>query len=303
MVGSADVPFTNITGQLWKFAGAQAILDRKQLTTMAYVGSSPLVDVSGPGSSIAPDSSDSYKYCYALAAGECRAGSAAGDVYVNAPYVSYPYCLYPGIAVYPDFNAICIGDLGAYTANLAQVGVASQDLLGSLSRRLGPNYARWNQQDVYWMVVATPGGELAFSQARVLDGVRSENLITVLPAYPAQDSTVRGTFIPIPVDTAPPPSLMVNDVIVEFGYAENGDPGSFFCTSRQESCVAVSAAIDSSTPFFYEQAEAYSGAPCSAGCAVAIPALSQRVLYYRWKYRDAFGRVIATSEIRATATP
>jgi hypothetical protein len=96
---------------------------------------------------------------------------------------------------------------------------------------------------------------------------------------------------------------MVNDVVVEFGYAENGGPGSFYCTSRRESCVAVSAAIGSPTPFFYEQAETYSGAPCAAGCAVAIPALSQRVLYYRWKYRDAFGRVIATSESRATATP
>ena len=96
---------------------------------------------------------------------------------------------------------------------------------------------------------------------------------------------------------------MVNDAIVEFGYAENGDPGSFFCTSRQESCVAVSGTIGPSTPFFYEQAEAYSGARCSAGCAVAIPALPQRVLYYRWKYRDAFGKVIATSEIRAAATP
>jgi hypothetical protein len=96
---------------------------------------------------------------------------------------------------------------------------------------------------------------------------------------------------------------MVHDVAVEFGYAENGDPGSFYCTSRQESCVAVSGAISPSTPFFYEQSETYSGAACSAGCTVAIPALSQRVLYYRWKYRDAFGKVIATSDIRATATP
>jgi hypothetical protein len=96
---------------------------------------------------------------------------------------------------------------------------------------------------------------------------------------------------------------MVNDVIVEFGYAENGDPGSFNCTSRRESCVAVSGAVNSSTPFFYEQTETYSGAPCASGCTVAIPALSQRILYYRWKYRDAFGNAIATSEIRAAATP
>jgi hypothetical protein len=96
---------------------------------------------------------------------------------------------------------------------------------------------------------------------------------------------------------------MVNDVIVEFGYAENGDPGSFYCTSRRESCVAASGAVSSSTPFFYEETETYSGSSCSAGCSVAIPALSQRVLYYRWKYRDALGKVIATSGIRAAVTP
>jgi hypothetical protein len=67
--------------------------------------------------------------------------------------------------------------------------------------------------------------------------------------------------------------------------------------------VAASGAVSSSTPFFYEETETYSGSSCSAGCSVAIPALSQRVLYYRWKYRDALGKVIATSGIRAAVTP
>ena len=304
MVGSAAGPFVNVTGQLWKFAGSASLLHRKLVITVAYVGRLPLVDLSGPSSAIPTDATGSYEYCLALAAGECYSGSGAGDLYVNAPYVSYPYCynLNP-----PDhsaeLNSICIGDIGAYNANLVQVGVASHDLFGSLSRRLGPNYARWNQMGDYWTLNGSPSGLLGFSPVLWLDGVRTENVITVIPPYPATDSVSRGTFIPIPVETAPPPSLMVNDVIVEFGYAENGDPYSFFCTSRQESCVAVSGTVDSSTPFFYEQTETYSGARCPAGCTVAIPALSQRVLYYRWKYRDAFGNVIATSEIRATATP
>ena len=148
MVGSPGSPFVNITGQLWKFAGAQTILHRKILNTAAYAGDFPLVDVSGPGSAIPADSTGSYEYCYALAAGECYSGSAAGDVYLNAPYVSYPYCHDPGVAVYPEHtNSLCVGDLSAYTANLVQVGVASQDIFGSLSRRLGADYARWNQME------------------------------------------------------------------------------------------------------------------------------------------------------------
>jgi hypothetical protein len=304
MVGSPGAPFVNVTGQLWKYAGASSLLNRKFLTTMAYVGRSPLVDVSGPSSSIPTDATGSYEYCYALAAGECYSGSSAGDLYVNAPYVSYPYCYYGGIGWQPgDNNAICLGDLGTNDAYLAQIGIAQQDLFGALSRRIGTNYSRWNQMAVFWVSYASPAGEVLFSNAPWLDGVRTDNLVSIPPPYPASDSTPRGTFIPIRVQTDPPPGLMVNDVIVEFGYAENGDPGSFHCTSRQEPCVAVSGAIGSSAPFFYEQAETYSGAPCPAGCAVAIPALAQHVLYYRWKYRDAFGRVIATSGIQATATP
>jgi hypothetical protein len=303
-LGSSGSPFVNVTGQLWKYAGAGGLLNRKTLATMAYVGRSPLVDVSGPGSSIATDSTGSYEYCYALIAGECRSGASAGDLYVNAPYVGYPYCYYPGIGNQPgDANPICIGDLGADAGYLVQVGIAQPDLLGTLSRRIGTNYSRWNQMAVFWVSYASPGGEVLFSNAPWLDGVRTDNLVSVPAPYPAPDSASRGAFIPIAVQTAPPPGLMVNDVIVEFGYAENGDPGSFYCTSRQESCVAVSGAVNSPAPFFFEQVETYSGARCTAVCAVAIPALPQHVLYYRWKYRDAFGAVIATSPIHAVATP
>jgi hypothetical protein len=305
MVGSAGSPFVNVAGQLWKYAGGAGPLNRKLLATMAYVGGSPLVDVSGPRSSIPLDSTGSYEYCHALTAGECRPDSSAGDLYVNAPYVSYPYCYYPGIGSQPgDANGICMGDLGSDTGYLVQVGIARQDLFGTLSRRIGTNYSRWNRMAVFWVSYASPAGEVLFSNAPWLDGVRTDNLISVPAPYPAPDSTPRATFVPVTIQKdAPPADLMVHDVAVEFGYAENGDPGSFYCTSRQESCVAVSGAISPSTPFFYEQSETYSGAACSAGCTVAIPALSQRVLYYRWKYRDAFGKVIATSDIRATATP
>jgi hypothetical protein len=302
-LGSVGTPFVNVSGQLWKCTGCGSVLNRKLLATMAYVGRSQLVDVSGPSSSIGTTSAGSYTWCHTLAAGECYPGSAANDVYVNAPYVSYPYCYYPGVAAQPgDANAICIGDLGATTGYIAQVGVGKQDLFGGPIRRIGTNYSRWNLMWVYWTTYASPEGTVMFSNAPWLDGVRTDNLASVFPPYPAPDSTPRGSFIPVTVQKGPEAALIANDAIVEFGYAENGDPGSFYCTSRQESCVAVSGAISPSTPFFYEQSETYSGAPCATGCAVAIPALSQRVLYYRWKYRNALGQVI-TDPIQAVVTP
>jgi hypothetical protein len=302
-LGSAGSPGVNIGGQLWKFSGGNTVLNRKFLATMAYVGRSVLVDASGPGAVISTGPQDSYKYCYAGAAGECAAGSNVGDVYVNAPYVSYAYCYYPGIAIAgDDTNAICIGDIGAHTGGSAQIVAIGQDMQAARVRHLGPNYAKWNQHDVFWNSSGTPSGSLWFTQVRWFDHVRHTDLLTVLPPIPAPDSIARNTFVPVSVRVSPPANR-ANNVVVEFGYAENGDPGGFFCTSRQEACVAVSGAIDSSQPFFFERSETYSGASCTAGCTIAIPALSQHVLYYRWKYRDSSGNVVSTSQTTAVAVP
>ena len=301
MAGSAAAPFVNATGQLWKLAAGASALKRKTLTTMAYVGRAPLVDVSGPSSSIPSDVTGSYQYCVALKAGECRAGSAANDIYVNSPLVSYGYCNFPGIAIQSDdTNAICVGPLGAYTGNLIQFG-AQQDSKGAAVRRLGPAFSRWSLQSVFWNMSMSPNGELGLSQVRWLDGVRSDNLVMVLPPYPPSDSVSRNTFVPIAVEI--PPRGVGSGIAVEFGYAENGPAGSFFCTSRQEACVAVSSTINETTPFYFAQSEAYNGVPCASGCTVTIPALSQRVLYYRWEQLGAAGNVVATSDTYAVVTP
>jgi hypothetical protein len=300
MLGTVDIPFANVTGQLWKLAGGATLLHPKILTTMAYVGRSPLVDVSGPSSNIPTDATGSYEFCVALAANECRSGSAANDVYVNAPYVSYGYCYYAGNAIQSDdINAICIGPLGVGTGNLTQFGML-QDSIGGSTRRLGPAFSRWNQQGEFWNMSITPTGQLGFSQVRWLDGVRDENILTVLPPFPTGDSISRNTFVPVHMDTRP---TRGSNVVVEFGYAENGSADSFFCTSRQETCVAASSTVNQALPFYYAQSETYRGVRCGSGCTVEIPALSQRVLYYRWKHLDASGAVVAVSDTRAIVTP
>jgi hypothetical protein len=305
MVGSSSSPGILVTGQLWKFAGGANSLSPKTLATMAYVGRSPLVDVSGPSSVIPTDATGSYRYCVVLTAGECRPGSAAGDVYVSAPFVSTPYCSYPGIANQgDDTNAICIGTLGAYTGNLVQFGHTKQDSTGAMLRRLGPAFSRWNQQGVYWNMSMTTTGQLGMSQVRWLDGVRHEDILTVLPSFPATDSISRNTFVPMRLNiNILPTNDGGNNVVVEFGYAENGGADSFFCTSRQETCVAANSAVNQASPFYFAQTETYSGVPCASGCTVTIPALSQRVLYYRWKQLDASGAVVAVSDTRAIVTP
>ena len=193
--------------------------------------------------------------------------------------------------------------MGAYTGNLVQFGTTQQDSAGAVLRRLGPAFSRWNQQSVFWNMTMTTSGQLAFSQVRWLDGVRAEDIITFLPPYPASDSVSRNTFVPVKVKIPRPSDGAPTRVgaVVEFGYAENGSPGQFFCTPRQETCVAASDTENQATPFYFAQTESYSGASCNSGCTVTIPALPQRILYYRWRYLNAGGP--GASEMHAIVTP
>lgn len=45
------------------------------------------------------------------------------------------------------------------------------------------------------------------------------------------------------------------------------------------------------------------GVSCSSGCTVVVPALSRHVMYYRWRYLDSTGAVIATGATQSMVTP
>jgi hypothetical protein len=289
MIGSAGTPFVNVAGQLWKYAGAGSLLNRKLLTTVAYSGNYPLADVSGPASSIGTSAASQYEYCIAVTAGECYAGSAAGDAYVNAPTVAYGYCYQLNNHDTSIVN-ICLGDIGAYNANVVQVGIGTHDLFGAYSRRLGPNFARWNQMSGFSMLNLSPSGRTGFSIAPVLDGVHTQNLIMSIPPWPNMDTVNRGAFVRL--DVAIPPRAGYTTALVEFGYAENGPATSFYGTSRQETTVAMAATIGS-PPFYFETSESglYSPLACASGCVIAVPALAGRALYYRPVYFNGAARL------------
>jgi hypothetical protein len=293
-LGSPASPFVNLSGQLWKLSGAQSQLHRKELNTIAYVGPWPLVDVSGPSSKIGTTSQDSFKYCYAANAGECASGSAVGDLYVNAPYVDYPYCYFPGIAVLQDDTiSICIADLGAHTGNMVEFSVATTDLTGTEVRRLGPTYAKWNQFDVFWNGFVSPNLRMMGTNVRWFDRVRSDDILTVLPPFPVTDGIERTTFVPLSVPAHPSSGLNITGAVVEFGYLENGPAAAYYCTTRREACLATSSAVNAAIPFSYAHTESYTPEPCGAsGCTITIPALSRHALYFRVMYFNNLGQVV-----------
>ena len=304
-LGNVGTPFVNTTGQLWKISGANSVMDRKHLPTVAYVGRTILVDVSGPASTLGSTGADSYKYCYSWAVNECVTGSAVGDVYVNAPFVGTAYCFYPGVN-FPadDYNPICIGSLGPETGNVVEFNTQHLDTTGQYFRRIGTNYARWNMQDLFWTGRLIPSGLAAGTQVRWFDNARTDNLNNVIPPMPTVDPyTPRNTFVAVPIFLTPPGGMSIASAEIEFGYAENGAAGNYYCTSRQEACVAVTATVNVSTPYFFESTDTFSPLACVTSCTISIPALPGHLVYYRYKFLNGGGGVVVTGPAQVAVTP
>lgn len=303
-VANNSTPFIQqTTTPCWLLTAATAanLLNPKFLFTMAYVGKVPLVDVSGPNSAstFGCTSANNYEYCLVSIAGECQSGSSVGDLWVNTPYVSYGYCWANDIAVQgDDINSICIGDLGAFTANVVQNGWVQNDLWGFSFRSLGTDGMIWNFGDVFANANATPTGTIVGTRPRWLNYVRGEVTMQNVPPFPAPDGVNRGTFVSQAANV--PTVASTSTAEVEFWYAEIGNGSG--CTSRQEACKAVTTSVNLTTPFYWAS-ETYSRLSCASGCSIAIPALSQHVLYWRPKYYNSGGTLISTGSTVAVAVP
>ena len=255
---------------------------------------------------------DSYKYCIARKPGECRTAALPGDIYVNCPNETKRNGGSYGCTWYSQNQDIpvdiCVGNMSAYLNSISQVGFRKDDFTGALGRTLTKGLTRYKTNDPNWSGQALSDASWVMLPSKYTNGAWSDILLGKLPPYPPADSVVRGTFQPMVVKLIAPPDLSVDNAVIQFGYAENGDPGQYFCTSRQEKCLATAAVVEN-VPFLFPSEGAgaveagVSGVACANACSVAIPAISQRVLYYQVKYRDASNRTVASGQIETVAVP
>jgi hypothetical protein len=282
--------WTNVTGKLYKASftpvlqNTPQVLDQKHLPSEGFCASSPAIDVT-PGP-IDATTNGAYTYC---AGAGCYAGAATTDVFMNCPDATTFSCGLGGAETGTNsLKDMCVHDLAPVGHVYEQVGITPvADRNAEYTRFFGTPFGRYRREDVYKNMTASPDGKWAFFEAHWLDGMRSENMALKLPPWPPKDSINRSTFIPVLAPVGSVPSGTDN-VVVEFGY----DNTNFYCTSRRESCEAVTATVNETTPFYWAS-ESYSGFRGAPG-AIAIPAISERVLYYRLKYRDAGNAVIGT---------
>jgi hypothetical protein len=203
---------------------------------------------------------------------------------------------------------ICVGNMSAYLNSIVQVGFKKNDFTGALGRTLTKGLTRYKIIDPYWHGKALSDASWVMFRSMYTNGAWTDILLGKVPPYPPADSVARGAFQPIPVKLTPPVGLAVDNAVIQFGYAENGGPGQFYCTSRQEKCLATAATLTAA--YFLLPSDGaggvesgVAGVACANGCTVAIPAISQRVLYYQVKYRDTSNKTVATSQIEIVAVP
>lgn len=265
----------------------------KKAPYIGVSGDKVLLDVSGPSSLLQDSSADHFKLCAAFKAGECWPGSTAGDMYANLPRLDVKGCA--GGESYGGQLDLCTIHVAAYGQGVVQLGLEGPlTPSGSLNSRvlirgLAGAWRRWGGMT---NARALPDGEwMVFPTTIFDDNTTGENtsMLARVPPMPPPDGIDRSDFVPMPVTSSAVAGAV--NTVVQFGY----DASEFRCTQRRESCVAVSAAHDSSDPYKFAETEDYTGVDCTAGCTITVPAISDRVVYYRWVYRGADGSVLARS--------
>jgi hypothetical protein len=277
-----------------------AAINRKLMATGASCGSHPLIDRSGPGSTIGADAAGSYTYCVARVKGECAANSTVGQVYVNCPGVAWNRCAGSGIRGGTPLgigNDICVGNVGAAANAIRQFSLDKTDFEGAFTRTLVSAMSRLRMVSGFENNRLLPDNSWLLFRAEWLNYNREDMWMAKMLPYPTPDATERGTFVPIVLHLQPPAGTAVDNAIVEFGYADYEGNG----TTRHDACVAASAKIGA--PPFQFASENPSGMPCASECIIAVPAISQRILYYQAKYRDKSGHTLTAGPQQVVAVP
>lgn len=268
------------TSQVYRSAPiVEGPLDLKRFYPVAWAGAYLLKDMSGAGSLITDN--DVWRYCIARVAGECRPDSTPGAAYWNVPQSEQSASCTTNWFTqrYP-----CVASIHVRSNAVTQTWVATADPEGWRSRKITMGFNGFGRHYHYSNAISESTGQWAFFVCFHCDGARSEWFAAKLPPWPNPEDLEpgRNRFQKTRFRIGAQEGL--TEARIRFGYAENGNPDQFHCSSRQETCVAVGE------PFSWESENA-GWQSCTNGCELTVAALSGRILYYARDRRTATGEV------------
>lgn len=280
------VAYTLVSGTkgVYRFTQISGGLNYKTIPPIAYAGYHLLQDRSSAAKGDIISDSTPWQFCVALAANECRLGSSAGEAYLSVPSGRLRVtqnC----VSNWYDDNYPCIFTSPPQAAWAVQQGVSRSDPQGTNWRRITMGLSGPGRQFQFGTFIPDPTGTWAFMQAFWPDGARNDLLMAKLPPWPSPKAPTinRSNFMPESIQIKAAAGL--SGARIRFGYAENGAVDSYYCTPRQDACVT------GGSPFAF-QSENPGWVSCNSGCAISIPAISGRVLYYVVDRQDGSGNLI-----------
>jgi hypothetical protein len=272
----------NVTGSLYKIPAARLVLpmNKRLLAQAVWAGMYNFQDVSGAGT-ITGTALDNFKYCSIDYPGATcgQSGETLGDVFMNIPQATIDGAS-GGLYDFNRANAVPLGEetlavMQYYFGNVASKNVEN---LGRGERRLTTAFARYNGQDTYSNSKVIPNSNLLLFNCGTPNLQRLQDLcLGLMPADTQASPGNNFVKIAVPVAAADSQGQYAE---IQFGYAENGSPDQFFCTSRKEACNTSSPP---GAPFNWE-GEARSLTNCGNGCTIQIPAIPGRLVYYRLRW-------------------
>jgi hypothetical protein len=243
-------------------------VDAKRGVLNVWAGEKVLIEKSSPATGNTLTDTDAWHFCYAYVAGECRAGSAAGNMYAVMPGVdSRPNCWASEL----NLRVPCAMSGPSQAMRAMELNITAADSTGTGQRSLSTLLMGPNQQYVYSYVIPTPDASYLMFAGFLIDGYHTALMAAKIPSFPSS-ATAKNTYIPLQVK-----GQSSSNVYVEFGYEEYGPRSSFYCTPRREACRVTAATINTSTPFSFAH-EAL--ASVTGSYNIAIPALPGHLVYY-----------------------
>ncbi|HYA18975.1 MAG TPA: hypothetical protein VEF06_15990, partial [Bryobacteraceae bacterium] len=294
---------TPVSGTVYKIqsigsVSASAVTYKVQ-PMIGWAGRYQLNDVSGPSSSV---DSTPYSMCFVLTPGECHAGSAANEIYVNVPTAFDPgYC--SASLSWVSVPCVLFGD-NAPAGAIRQFGIHANDPNSHTSRFVSEGWSSVGRHYPYTHAVAYPDGNWAMMMGtNSMDGFLMTGFMFSLP--PWQESSDSDSDFKT-LSAKLPAGLKYAEI--EFGYSRYIGPGrsptnGLFCTSRADNCETATASSETQqgAPFAFAS-EPGTPVSCASGCTISVPVVGPNLVYYRLRRSDD-GRRWVTSDIQALAIP